>query len=86
MMVSATPEVVRIMGVWVRRADAGLARRAAHNAAVSVADHQARRLDEARTLRDLAAVLPVKSPAAHAADSASTAAVDDLDTAPAQAG
>ena len=86
MMVSATSEVVRIMGVWVRRADAGLARRAAHNAAASVADHQARRLDEARTLRDLAAVLPVRSPAAAASDSAGTAPSDTLHTAPAQVG
>jgi hypothetical protein len=53
MRVAATAEVVRIMGVWVRRADAGLARSAARNAAHSVKAEQARRLDDARTLRDL---------------------------------
>jgi hypothetical protein len=58
MMVSTTSEVVRIMGVWVRRADAGLARGAARNAAASMADHRARRLEEIRTLRDLQALLP----------------------------
>jgi hypothetical protein len=57
MMVSATSEVVRIMGIWVRRADAGLAAGAARNAAASMADHRARRLDEARTLRDLQTLL-----------------------------
>ena len=58
MMVSATSEVVRIMGVWVRRADAGLARAAARNAASSMADLSARRFEAARTLRDLNAAFP----------------------------
>lgn len=53
MRVSATSEVVRIMGIWVRRADAGLARSAARNAAHSVEAAKARRLDDARTIRDL---------------------------------
>jgi len=53
MRVSATSEVVRIMGVWVRRADAGLARSAARNAAHSVKAEEARRLEYARALRDL---------------------------------
>jgi hypothetical protein len=58
MMVSATSEVVRIMGVWVRRADAGLASAAARNAATSMAELSARRFEAARTLRDLNAVFP----------------------------
>ena len=53
MRVSATPDVVKIMGVWIKRADAGLARSAARNAAHSVEAEQARRLDDARTMRDL---------------------------------
>ncbi len=57
MLVSATSEVVRIMGVWVRRADAGLAVSAARNAATSVADVRARRIEEARALRDLQSAL-----------------------------
>lgn len=63
MRVSATSEVVRIMGVWVRRADAGLARSAARNAAHSVEAAQARRLDDARTLRDLQGI-PLADPEA----------------------
>lgn len=58
MRATATSEVVRIMGVWVRRADAGLARSAARNAAHSVEAEQARRLDDARTLRDLQRIPP----------------------------
>lgn len=53
MRYTATPDVVRIMGVWVRRADAGLARSAARNAAHSMEDRRTRELDDARTLRDL---------------------------------
>jgi hypothetical protein len=53
MRVNATPDVVKIMGVWIRRADAGLARSAARNAAHSVEAAQARRLEDARTMRDL---------------------------------
>ncbi|HET9657819.1 MAG TPA: hypothetical protein VFP72_20875 [Kineosporiaceae bacterium] len=61
MIVSATSEVVRIMGVWVRRADAGLALGAARNAAASLADNRARRMDAARALHDLQAVLPAET-------------------------
>lgn len=68
MMVSATSEVVRIMGRWVRHADAGLARGAVRNAAASMADHRARRLDEIRALRDLQA-LPPAEPATETATS-----------------
>jgi hypothetical protein len=53
MLVTATSEVIRIMGVWVRRADAGLARGAADNAARSLADGRQRRVDEVRALRSL---------------------------------
>jgi hypothetical protein len=66
MVVLATAEVVRIMGIWVRRADAGLARGAARNAAASMADDHARRLEETRTLRELQAVLPPEIPPATA--------------------
>jgi hypothetical protein len=44
------------MGFWVRRADAGLARSAARNAAHSVDAQRSRRLEDARTLRDLQAI------------------------------
>lgn len=53
MLVIATSEVVRIMGVWVRRADAGLARSAAANAAWSLRDRRQHEIDSARVLRDL---------------------------------
>ena len=53
MLVTATSEVVRVMGIWVRRADAGLVDRAARNAATGLADRSSRRLEDARTLRDL---------------------------------
>ena len=53
MRVTATTGVVRIMGFWVRRADAVLARAAARNAAHSVADRRTREMDDAQTLRDL---------------------------------
>lgn len=53
MLVTATSEVVRVMGVWVRRADAGLADRAVRNAAAEVADRSSRRMEDARTMRDL---------------------------------
>lgn len=48
-----TTEVMRFMGAWVRRADSGLARSAARNAASSVHAHQSRQLEDARTLHDL---------------------------------
>lgn len=67
MRVTATTEVVRIMGVWVRRADAGLARSAARNAAHSVEAEQARRIDDARTMRDLQGVPRVRARGAGAA-------------------
>jgi len=53
MLVTATAEVVRAMSVLFRRADAGLALGAARNAAAGVAVADARRFEEARTLRDL---------------------------------
>ena len=60
MLVLATAEVVRVMGVWVRRADAGLAEGAVRNAAARVADRDARDLDEARTLRDVGRLRPMQ--------------------------
>jgi hypothetical protein len=46
-------DVVRLMSVLARRADAVLVRSAARNAALSVEIQQVRRLDDVRTLRDL---------------------------------
>lgn len=59
MMVLTTSDVVRVMGVWVRRADAGLARTAAHNAASELSRHQAARRDDAQALRDLNQLRPM---------------------------
>lgn len=46
-------DMVRLVAQWARVADEGLARRAADNAADGVAVVRARRLEEARTMRDL---------------------------------
>lgn len=54
--------VAHVVRVLVRRADAGLALGAARNAAASVADVRARRLEELRTLRDLAALDDAATP------------------------
>ena len=62
-----TTEVVRIMGSLVRRADSGLVRIAARNAATSVHAARSREIDDARTLRDLQ-----KIPAAHTTSARST--------------
>jgi hypothetical protein len=62
MRVTATPDVVKIMGVWIKRADAGLARSAARNAAHSVEAERARRLEDARTMRDLQGIPAVARP------------------------
>jgi hypothetical protein len=62
LLVQATSEVVRVMGVWVRRADAGLLDQATRNAAAGVAEPQARRMDEARTMRDLRRLRPAEQP------------------------
>jgi hypothetical protein len=59
MLVTTTAEVVRAMSDLLRRADAGLARGAARNAAAGVAVRQARRLEDARTMRDLRRVVQV---------------------------
>ncbi len=56
MLLGTTYDMVRIMGGWVRLADAGLAKGAARNAASCMAASQARRLDEARTMRDLRSI------------------------------
>ena len=62
MLMNTTTEVVRIMGVWVRRADAGLARSAALNAAHSMDAERSRRMDDARTMRDLSKIPPIDRP------------------------
>jgi hypothetical protein len=53
MRMTTTPDMVRLMGFWIRRADAELVRSAARNAAHSVEAEHARRLEDARTMRDL---------------------------------
>jgi hypothetical protein len=53
MRLHATTEVVRVMGSLVRRADSGLARSAARNAASSVHARHSREIEDARTLHDL---------------------------------
>lgn len=53
MLTTATAEFLRAFTDLARRADTGLARQAARNAAIVVAEHGARRLEDARTLRDL---------------------------------
>ncbi len=66
MIRQSTHVMVRKVNGWVRLADASLARGAAYNAAAGVAVREARRLDEARTLRDLRSIertLPVGSAA-----------------------
>jgi hypothetical protein len=60
-LVATTNEIIRVMGVWVRRADAGLASGAARNAAIQVASREQRRLEDARTMRDLRNVRPAES-------------------------
>jgi len=60
MRMNTTPDVVRIMGVLIRRADAELARSAARNAAHSVEAERARRLEDARTMRDLQSIPTVR--------------------------
>jgi hypothetical protein len=60
-LVAAPNEIIRVMGVWIRRADARLASGAVRNAAMQVASHQQRQLDEARTLRDLRKLRPATS-------------------------
>ncbi len=69
MLVTTTSEMVRRMGGIVRKADRRLVDAAARNAAASVYDHHARRLDEARTLHDLSQVTkqPVARPATETA-------------------
>jgi len=62
-MVSTSSEVLRVMGVWVRRADAGLARTAARNAGQSRIELHRPTIDGARTLRDLSDLEHARMPA-----------------------
>ena len=52
-MLGTSNPLLAVVGGWVRQADAGLARTAVRNAEAGVESDRARRLDEARTLRDL---------------------------------
>jgi len=58
MLVTATTQVMRSMGDLIRRADRGLALGAARNAAAAVAVRQGRRLEDARTMRDVRRLEP----------------------------
>jgi hypothetical protein len=53
-MMTTRHGVLRAVALLARRADVGLADGAARNAAVGVAERGARRLEDARTMRDLA--------------------------------
>jgi hypothetical protein len=61
MLVATTNEIIRVMGVWIRRADARLASGAARNAAIQMASPEQRRLEDARTMRDLRNLRPAES-------------------------
>jgi hypothetical protein len=67
MLVAVTNEIIRVMSAWFRRADARLVGDAAGNAAIEVASRDQRRLEDARTMRDLRNLLPADSftPRAH---------------------
>jgi hypothetical protein len=69
MRMGTTPDMVRLTVGLIRRADAGLARSAARNAAHSVEADRARRLDDARTMRDLQNIraVPPRTPRTGAA-------------------
>jgi hypothetical protein len=56
MLTAATSEVVRLMALFVRRIDAGLAESAVRNAETGVRSHQQRWAEETRTLADLHAL------------------------------
>ena len=53
MLTAATSEVVRLMALFVRRIDAGLAESAVRNAESGVRAHDQRWADELRTLEEL---------------------------------
>ena len=60
-LLSPTPPTVRAVGAWLARADAGLARAAAANAAVAVIDEQRRRAEWVSQERSATAfALPVQ--------------------------
>jgi len=56
MLVSTTNELLHAFVSLARRAENGLAEGAARNAAVVMADRGMRRLEDARTIRDLARI------------------------------
>ncbi len=56
MLTATTSEVVRLMGLFVRRIDSGLVESAVRNAESGVQAHHERWADEVRTLRDLQAL------------------------------
>jgi hypothetical protein len=61
-MLVATPnEIIRLMGVWTRRVDGRLANDAARNAALQVVLGEQRRLEDARTMRDLRNLRPAEA-------------------------
>jgi hypothetical protein len=56
MLLTTTNELLRAVVALALRADGGLVEGAARNAAVVVAERGTRRLDDARTMRDLARI------------------------------
>lgn len=56
MLTTATSEVVRLMALFVRRIDSGLAESAVRNAESGVQAHQQRWVEELRTLSELQAL------------------------------
>jgi hypothetical protein len=62
MLTAATSEVVRLMALFVRRIDSGLAESAVRNAESSVQAHQQRQVEELRTLSDLQALVDTAAP------------------------
>jgi hypothetical protein len=72
MLMTVATEFLRAVVVAARRADSDLAHGAARNAAVGVAAHGARRLEDARALRDLARLGFGEEPAAPVAETTQT--------------
>jgi hypothetical protein len=62
MLTAATSEVVRLMALFVRRIDSGLAESAVRNAESGVQAHQQRQVEELRTLSDLQALADTAAP------------------------
>lgn len=71
MLMTATSEIVHAVLSLARRADSKLAQGATRNAAVLVAERGARRLEDARTMRDLSRLGFSEEPATSATEPSS---------------